>query len=66
MTDLIYFFAGPVAIGVIVLLYWMSEREWKILTTVDIFTLWDDNVYKFGNVEEFARALERAIQEKNT
>jgi hypothetical protein len=66
MTDLIYFFAGPVAIGVIVLLYWMSEREWKILTTEEIFTLWDANVDKFGNVEEFARALERAIQEKNT
>jgi hypothetical protein len=36
------------------------------LTKEEIYHLWDTNSEKFGNVEEFGRAVERAIQEKNT
>jgi hypothetical protein len=43
-----------------------KEREWISLTKEEIYHLWDTNSEKFGNVEEFGRAVERAIQEKNT
>ena len=67
MNDLIYFFIAPVTVAVFVLLYKMkvAEREWVSLTKEEIYHLWDTNSEKFGNVEEFGRAVERAIQEKN-
>jgi hypothetical protein len=67
MNDLIYFFIAPVTVAVLVLLYKMkvAEREWVSLTKEEIYHLWDTNSEKFGNVEEFGRAVERAIQEKN-
>lgn len=66
MNDLLYILAGPAFVGVFALLYTWTHKEWKSLTTEEIFKLWDANVDKFGNVEEFARDLERAIQEKNS
>lgn len=66
MTDLVYFFAAPAAFFTFVLLYKWAEREWVNLTTEEIHKLWDANVDKFGTVEQFARDLERAIQEKNS
>lgn len=66
MNDLVYFFAAPGAIGMFYLLYKMYEREWIDLTTEEIHKLWNENVDKFGTVEQFARDLERAIQEKNS
>ena len=67
MNDLIYFFIAPVTVAVLVLLYKMkvAEREWVSLTKEEIYHLWDTNSEKFGDVEEFGRALEHAIQEKN-
>ena len=65
MNDLLYLLVGPAIVGFIAFMYHMT-REWKSLTTEEIFALWDANAEKFGNVEEFGRALERAIQEKNT
>jgi hypothetical protein len=67
MNDLIYFLIAPVTVAVFVLLYKMkaTEREWVSLTKEEIYHLWDTNSEKFGNVEEFGRAVERAIQEKN-
>jgi hypothetical protein len=65
MDDLLYLLVGPAIVGFIAFMYTMT-REWKSLTTEEIFALWDANAEKFGNVEEFGRALERAIQEKNT
>jgi hypothetical protein len=65
INDLAFFFAAPAAAAVIYLLYRTFEQEWINLTTEEIYKLWDTNAEKFGNVEEFARALERAIQEKN-
>lgn len=67
MNDLIYFLIAPVTVAVLVVLYEMrNEREWISLTKEEIYHLWDTNSEKFGGVEEFGRALERAIQEKNT
>ena len=65
MTDLAYFFAAPGALGIFYLLYRMTEREWVDLTTEEIHKLWDANVSTFGTVEQFPRALEQAIREKN-
>ena len=67
MEDLLYFLVAPVTVAVLVLLYKMkvAEREWVSLTKEEIYHLWDTNSEKFGNVEEFGRAVERAIQEKN-
>ena len=67
MNDLLYFLFAPVTVAVLVVLYKMkvAEREWVSLTKEEIYHLWDTNSEKFGNVEEFGRALERAIQEKN-
>jgi hypothetical protein len=42
-----------------------TEREWVSLTKEEIYHLWDTNSEKFGSVEDFGRAVERAIQEKN-
>ena len=67
MNDLLYFLVAPVTVAVLVVLYKMkvAEREWISLTKEEIYHLWDTNSEKFGNVEEFGRAVERAIQEKN-
>ena len=67
MNDLLYFLVAPVTVAVLVVLYKMkvAEREWVSLTKEEIYHLWDTNSEKFGNVEEFGRAVERAIQEKN-
>lgn len=43
-----------------------KERKWVSLTKEEIYHLWDTNSEKFGSVEDFGRALERAIQERNT
>ena len=64
MNDLLYLLIGPAIVGIIALVY-TATREWKTLTTEEIFAIWDANADRFGNVEEFGRALERAIQEKN-
>jgi len=67
MNDLLYFLVAPITVAVLILLYKMkaTEREWISLTKEEIYRLWDTNSEKFGNVEEFGRAVERAIQEKN-
>lgn len=66
MTDLIYLLIGPAVVVLFALMYSMTPRYWKDLSTDQIHAIWDDNVDKFGTVEDFARALERAIQEKNS
>ena len=66
MTDLIYLLIGPAVVGLFALMYNLAPREWKTLTTEEIFKMWDANVDKFGTVEDFARTLERAIQDKNS
>jgi hypothetical protein len=66
MNDLVYLLVGPAVVGLFAFIYSLSPREWKSLSREEIFKLWDDNVDKFGNVEEFARDLERAIQDKNS
>lgn len=65
MNDILYLLVGPAIVGIIAWMYTMKEREWVSLTKEEIYHLWDTNSEKFGNVEEFGRALERAIQEKN-
>jgi hypothetical protein len=65
MNDLLYLLVGPAIVGIIAWMYTMT-REWKSLTKEEIYHLWDTNSETFGNVEEFARALERAVQEKNS
>ena len=66
MEDLLYLLVGPAIVGIIAWMYTMKEREWVSLTKEEIYHLWDTNSEKFGGVEEFGRALERAIQEKNS
>ena len=66
MNDLLYFLAGPIVIGIFGLLYAWANKEWKSLTTEEIHQIWDNNVDHFGNVEQFARALEAKLQERNT
>jgi hypothetical protein len=66
INDLAFFFAVPGAIAIVWLLYRTFEREWVSLSAEEIYKLWDTNAEKFGSVEEFARALERAIQERNS
>jgi len=66
MNDVLYFLVAPITVAVLILLYRMYERDWVNLTTEEIFKLWDTNAEKFGSVEQFARALELAIQEKNS
>jgi hypothetical protein len=66
MNDVLYLLVGPAIVAIIAWMYSMKEREWVILTKEEIYHLWDTNAEKFGSVEEFARALERAVQEKNS
>jgi hypothetical protein len=66
MNDILYLLVGPAIVGVFAWMYSMKEREWVSLTKEEIYHLWDTNSEKFGGVEDFGRALERAIQEKNT
>ena len=65
MNDLLYLLVGPAIVGVFAWMYSMKEREWVSLTKEEIYHLWDTNSEKFGSVEDFGRAVERAIQEKN-
>jgi hypothetical protein len=65
MNDVLYLLVGPAIVAIIAWMYTMKEREWVSLTKEEIYHLWDTNSEKFGGVEEFGRALERAIQEKN-
>jgi hypothetical protein len=65
MNDILYLLVGPAIVGVIAWMYTMKEREWVSLTKEEIYHLWDTNSEKFGSVEDFGRAVERAIQEKN-
>jgi hypothetical protein len=65
MEDLLYLLVGPAIVGVFAWMYSMKEREWVSLTKEEIYHLWDTNSEKFGSVEDFGRAVERAIQEKN-
>jgi hypothetical protein len=66
MEDLLYLLVGPAIVAIIAWMYTMKEREWVSLTKEEIYHLWDTNSEKFGGVEDFGRAVERAIQEKNT
>jgi hypothetical protein len=66
MNDILYLLVGPAIVGIIAWMYTMKEREWVSLTKEEIYHLWDTNSEKFGSVEDFGRAVERAIQEKNT
>jgi hypothetical protein len=66
MDDLLYLLVGPAIVGIIAWMYNMKEREWKSLTKEEIYHLWDTNSETFGSVEDFGRAVERAIQEKNS
>jgi hypothetical protein len=66
MNDVLYLLVGPAIVAIIAWMYTMKEREWVSLTKEEIYHLWDTNAEKFGSVEEFARALERAVQEKNS
>jgi hypothetical protein len=65
MNDLLYLLVGPAIVGVFAWMYSMKEREWVSLTKEEIYHLWDTNSETFGSVEDFGRAVERAIQEKN-
>jgi hypothetical protein len=65
MNDLLYLLVGPAIVVIIAWMYTMKEREWVSLTKEEIYLLWDTNSEKFGSVEDFGKALERAIQEKN-
>ena len=66
MNDLLYLLVGSAIVAIIAWMYTMKEREWVSLTKEEIYHLWDTNSEKFGSVEDFGRAVERAIQEKNT
>ena len=65
MNDILYLLIGPAIVAIIAWMYTMKEREWVSLTKEEIYHLWDTNSEKFGSVEDFGRAVERAIQEKN-
>ena len=65
MNDILYLLVGPVIVGIIAWMYTTKERVWVSLTKEEIYHLWDTNSEKFGGVEDFGRALERALQEKN-
>jgi hypothetical protein len=66
MNDLVYLLVGPAIVGLFALMYHMVPREWKRLSKEEIFEIWDTNAENFGSVEEFARALERKIQDRNS
>ena len=65
MNDLIYLLTGPIIVGIFGLLYMWTHKEWKSLTKEEIFEIWDANADKFGTVEDFARAIEAKLQERN-
>lgn len=66
-NDLIYFATGPILVGVFGVLYaWLVDRDWRSITDDEIHKLWNDNVETYGTVVEFARALERKLEERNT
>ena len=65
MNDILYLLIGPAIVAIIAWMYTMKEREWVSLTKEEIYHLWDTNSETFGSVEDFGRAVERAIQEKN-
>jgi hypothetical protein len=65
MNDILYLLVGPAIVAIIAWMYTTKEREWVSLTKEEIYYLWDTNSEKFGSVEDFGRAVERAIQEKN-
>jgi hypothetical protein len=65
MNDVLYLLVGPAIVAIIAWMYTMKEREWVSLTKEEIYHLWDTNSEKFGSVEDFGKAVERAIQEKN-
>ncbi len=65
MNDLLYLLVGSAIVAIIAWMYTMKEREWVSLTKEEIYHLWDTNSEKFGSVEDFGKAVERAIQEKN-
>ena len=65
MNDLLYLLVGSAIVAIIAWMYNTKEREWVSLTKEEIYHLWDTNSEKFGSVEDFGRAVERAIQEKN-
>lgn len=60
-----YLGAAIAGLGIVALLYTLHERNWVSLDKEEIYKLWDANADKFGSVEEFVRAVEKAIQEKN-
>ena len=66
MEDLLYLLVGPAIVGIIAWMYTMKEREWVSLTKEEIYHLWDTNSEKFGSVEDFGRAIEAKLKEKNT
>jgi hypothetical protein len=66
MNDLVYLLVGPAIVGWFALMYHMVPREWKSLSKEEIFEIWDTNAENFGSVEDFARALERKIQDRNS
>ncbi len=66
MNDLLYLLVGPAIVAIIAWMYTTKEREWVSLTKEEIYHLWDTNSETFGSVENFGRAVERAIQEKNS
>jgi hypothetical protein len=65
MDDLLYLLVGPAIVAIIAWMYTTKEREWVSLTKEEIYHLWDTNSETFGSVEDFGRAVESAIQEKN-
>ena len=66
MEDLLYLLIGPAIVAIIAWMYTMKEREWVSLTKEEIYHLWDTNSEKFGSVEDFGRAIEAKLKEKNT
>lgn len=66
MNDLLYLLIGPVFVGVFALLYKWSYKEWNTLTKEEIFEIWDANADKFGTVEDFVRAVERKLEDRNS
>jgi hypothetical protein len=65
MNDLVYLLVGPAIVGLFALMYHMVPREWKSLTEEEIHALWDANMRTFGTVTDFAKALDRKLEERN-
>ena len=66
MNDLLYFLVGPIVIGIFGLLYKWTERTWSSISDEEIHKIWDANVENYGNVVQFARDLERKLEDRNT